>query len=175
MKCQKCDKPATCHITELTGPQPHEHHLCEDHARAYLSESSSAQNDLVGNIASTLAQGKAKHASLSKAADELRELDQVTCPICGISFHEFRSRGRLGCPNDYVCFAKQLDALIVNIHGESEHVGKVPRRFGNASRQRTVLIKLRRELEEAVAYEEYERASILRDKIKEIETESPVS
>ena len=39
MKCQHCEKPATFHITELTGPKPMELHLCEDHARTYLSQS----------------------------------------------------------------------------------------------------------------------------------------
>jgi len=170
MKCQKCEKQATFHITELTGSKPHERHLCEDHARAYLTESST-QNDLAGSIASTLAQGMSKQMSLNKAAEELKELDMQTCPICGISFYDFRSRGRLGCPHDYACFGKQLDALILNIHGESEHCGKTPKRTDMASNRRTQLIKLRRDLSEAVAEEEYERARVLRDKIKEIENE----
>ena len=32
-------KPATFHITELTGDEPHELHLCEEHAREYLTHS----------------------------------------------------------------------------------------------------------------------------------------
>ena len=171
MKCQKCEKPATFHITEVIGAKPRELHLCEDHARVYLSEPSAQSGDLAGSIASTLAQGMSKQMSLNKAAEELKELDMQTCPVCGISFYDFRSRGRLGCPNDYVCFAKQLDVLILNIHGESEHVGKVPKRKGEASNQRTLLIKLRRELSEAVADEDYKRAGTLRDKIKEIEND----
>ena len=42
MKCQQCDKPATFHITELTGGKPQELHLCEDHARQYLTSSAGA-------------------------------------------------------------------------------------------------------------------------------------
>ena len=38
MKCQNCEKPATFHITELTGPQPQEHHLCETCAKSYLAD-----------------------------------------------------------------------------------------------------------------------------------------
>ena len=170
MKCQKCEKAATFHITELTGSKPMEHHLCEEHAREYLSDSS-GQGEPVGSLASTLAEGMAKQVSVSKAASELKELDQQTCPICGISFYDFRSRGRLGCPNDYDCFAKQLDALILNIHGEQEHIGKVPKRAGKSTSRRTLLIKLRRDLDDAVQYEDYERATGLRDKIKEIESE----
>ena len=62
------------------------------------------------------------------------QLDQQACPVCGITFFEFRSQGRLGCPHDYVCFQAQLEPLIVNIHGESEHVGKRPRQ--SPARQR---------------------------------------
>lgn len=170
MKCQKCQKPATFHITELTGPKPIEHHLCEDHAREYLGNSSE-QGAGAGSLASTLAEGMTKQMSISKTAEELKKLDQQSCPICGITFYDFRSRGRLGCPNDYDCFAKQIDPLILNIHGETEHVGKGPKRAGEQTNQRTQLIKLRRELDEAIRHEHYEQASKLRDKIKEVESE----
>ena len=30
MKCQKCDKPATFHITDLIDGKPNELHLCEE-------------------------------------------------------------------------------------------------------------------------------------------------
>jgi protein arginine kinase activator len=171
MKCQKCDKTATFHITELTGPKPMENHLCEDHARQYLNDSSD-HGEPVGTLASTLSGGLSKQVSLNKAAAELKELDQQTCPICGISFYDFRNRGRLGCPNDYDYFNKQLDTLILNIHGEQEHVGKVPAGTNSDFAPQTLLIKLRRDLDDAVKYEEYERASTLRDKIKKLELET---
>ncbi|MDR0338360.1 MAG: UvrB/UvrC motif-containing protein [Planctomycetaceae bacterium] len=170
MKCQKCEKAATFHITELTGPKPLEHHLCEEHAREYLNNSAE-QHDTASSLTTTLSQGMAKQMSANKVAAELKELDQQTCPVCGISFYDFRSRGRLGCPNDYDCFSKQMDALIINIHGVQEHIGKTPKHIEHQSNHRTLLIKLRRDLNEAVRLEEYERASQLRDQIKEIETE----
>jgi protein arginine kinase activator len=164
MKCQKCDKPATFHITELTGGKPQELHLCEEHAREYLTESepeAAGSTSLAGALAQQLAVGQ--------TAEELARLDQQACPICGITFFEFRNQGRLGCPHDYVCFQKELDPLILNIHGEIEHVGKRPQRSpGNTDRQ-TELIRLRRELKEAVVGENYERASELRDEIRQIE------
>lgn len=169
MKCQKCEKPATFHITELTGSKPHEHHLCEEHAREYLNHSSE-QGEPVGNLAATLTNGMPKKpASVSKAAQELKELDKQTCPDCGLSFFDFRSRGRLGCPNDYDCFSKQLDALILNIHGATEHVGKIPRRAGKMTSERAQLIKLRRDLDEAIRREDYAKATELRDKIKAVD------
>jgi protein arginine kinase activator len=168
MKCQKCDKPATFHITELAEGNPQELHLCEEHAREYLSQATPGQIE-VGNVAAALAQQMAQQMAVGQTAEELARLDQQVCPVCGISFYDFRSQGRLGCPHDYTCFEEQLIPLILNIHGETEHVGKVPRAGAQASQQRTQLIQLRREMKEAIAEEDYERAGTLRDTIRRIE------
>jgi protein arginine kinase activator len=48
-------------------------------------------------------------------------------------------------------------------------VGKVPKYCAQGAEQRTQLIRLRRELKEAVADEQYEQASKLRDEIRKIE------
>jgi len=165
MKCQQCDKPATFHITELTDGKPQELHLCEEHARQYLT-SSSGEATPTNSMAAVLAHQMA----VGQTAEELAQLDQQTCPVCGIAFYEFRSQGRLGCPHDYVCFQTQLEPLIVNIHGESEHVGKRPNRSTDGSQQRTQLIRLRREMQESIDEENYERASELRDEIQRIES-----
>jgi protein arginine kinase activator len=169
MKCQKCDKPATFHITELTGGKPQELHLCEEHAREYLTQPGE-EAAAATNMAAALAQQMAKQMAVGQTAEELAQLDQQSCPVCGITFYEFRNQGRLGCPHDYVGFATQLEPLILNIHGESEHVGKAPKRSPKGSEKRTQLIRLRREMKEAVSEEQYERASELRDKIRRIET-----
>jgi protein arginine kinase activator len=168
MKCQHCEKPATFHITELTGVEVDELHLCEEHARNYLtpvdpqSESPASQ---------TLAGALAQQLQLGQTAEDLARLDQQACPVCGITFYEFRNQGRLGCPHDYSCFEEELEPLMMNIHGAKEHVGKRPRRSSAGSEQQTELIRLRREMKEAVENEDYEKASKLRDQIKELEEE----
>ena len=106
---------------------------------------------------------------LSQTADELDRLDRQSCPVCGITFFEFRNEGRLGCPHDYVRFDAELEPLILNIHGNTKHIGKRPRRAEGDSDWQTDLIRLRRELKEAVEQEYYERASELRDEIRGIE------
>jgi protein arginine kinase activator len=170
MKCQKCDRPATFHITELTGGKPKELHVCEEHAREYLTQAGD-EPATATSTAAALLQHMANQLAVSQTAEELEQLDQQTCPVCGITFYEFRNQGRLGCPHDYLCFQKQLDALILNIHGETEHKGKSPKRCPEGGEKRTQLIRLRREMKEAVAAEEYERASELRDRIHRIESE----
>jgi len=171
MKCQQCERPATFHITELTGGKPQELHLCEEHARTYLTAAPQAESSGgSGSMAAELAK-QVHQMAIGQTAEELAQLDQQACPVCGITFYEFRSQGRLGCPHDYVAFEKQLEPLIVNVHGESEHVGKRPQRAAGSSEMRTQLIRLRREMKEAVEAENYERASQLRDEIRRAETE----
>ena len=125
MKCQQCDKPATFHITELTGGKPQELHLCEDHARQYLTASASEPAAVRQHGGRGPADGPANGRS-ARPPRSWRGSISRPARCAGSRFYEFRSQGRLGCPHDYVCFQAQLEPLILNIHGESEHVGKRP-------------------------------------------------
>jgi protein arginine kinase activator len=164
MKCQHCEKPATFHITELTEPSgPIIVHLCEEHARIYLSQDNgdSPTTALAGMLANQL--------KFEQTAEQLAKLDRKTCPVCGISFAEFRKSGRLGCGYDYVCFREDLEPLLVNIHGSKVHKGKRPnRRAGSPDRQHQLIV-LRREMKDAIQQEKYERAGEIRDRIQRIE------
>ncbi|MGC4007353.1 MAG: UvrB/UvrC motif-containing protein [Pirellulales bacterium] len=168
MKCQKCEKPATFHITELEGGKHQELHFCEECARLYLAPANPKQPETTPTIAGALAQ----QLALGQTAEELSQLDQRTCPVCGITFLEFRNAGRLGCPHDYVAFEKELEPLIANIHGETQHRGKKPLRYAEGTQSLTDLIRLRREMKEAVGREDYEHAGKLRDQIRRLEEES---
>lgn len=164
MKCQRCDRPATFHITDLVDGKPNELHLCEECAGAFLSPSDEEAAEVLPAMAGLLAQ-----AAVGETAEDLARLDERVCPFCGISFLEFRKQGRLGCPHDYTFFAKELEPLLLNIHGETRHVGKAPRHSVQDAEQQTQLIRLRREMKQAVANEAYEEASQIRDQIRDIE------
>jgi len=164
MKCQQCEKPATFHITELTGEEPHELHLCEQCAQQYLSQNPSGQP-----VEPTLAGMLNQQLKVADAAKELAKLDEQVCPICGISFYEFRNQGRLGCPHDYTCFSSELEPLITNIHGKKVHSGKQPKHHKSTSQQQTKLIQMHNDMKIAVEKEDYERASQIRDEIRKIE------
>jgi len=171
MKCQRCDRQATFHITDLIDGKPNELHLCEECAQSFLSPSEEETSEVMPAMAGLLAQ----HLAVGETADELARLDQRACPLCGITFLEFRKQGRLGCPHDYVYFADELEPLLMNIHDQVHHIGKVPKRCPQGADQQTQLIRLRREMKEAIATENYEQASELRDKIQEITTQSQAS
>ena len=96
-------------------------------------------------------------------------LNQRECPHCGIKFVEFRNTGRLGCPHDYQEFREELTPLLENIHGETRHVGKTPRRLPQNKQTQSELMQLRNRLKQAINKEDYEEAAKLRDKIRTLE------
>ena len=165
MKCQHCEKNAIFHITELTDPSgPTIIHLCEDHARVFFQTGESLET------ATALSSLLAKQLQLEKAASDMAETDKKTCPMCGITFSEFRKGGRLGCAYDYVVFEEDLEPLLINIHGAQKHFGKVPKNLGGTPKRHFQLKRLRSALQRAVEAENYEEAGELRDKIKAVES-----
>jgi protein arginine kinase activator len=158
-KCKRCSKPATLHITEIRSGAVQELHLCESCAQQYLNQ----EQDDSGESAEPSSQKEGESAN--------EEYDHLICPNCGITFREFRSQGRLGCPHDYIAFAKELKPLLENIHNETQHTGKFPKRAPHASQLQYRLIKLRSELRAAIDEEEYETAARIRDEIQSLEKE----
>lgn len=136
-------------------------HLCETCARDYLSQTESTPSE----------SSEFEFAKESDSDESLEAIDNRQCPNCGITFREFRSSGRLGCPHDYVEFEAELLPLLENIHGETQHCGKMPRRAPDSSRRQHELVRLRSELKSAVDDENYETAADLRDQIQQIEAE----
>src|SRR5262249_34285872 len=159
MKCQKCTKAATLHITEVISEEQFEElHLCEECANKYLYEPQQK-----GNLP------KGGEMEASAETDEGNALNQRECPHCGIKFVEFRNSGRLGCPHDYEEFRQELLPLLENIHGETKHSGKMPRRLPQNKQTQSELIQLHSRLKQAVTKEDYEEAAKLRDKIRQLE------
>ncbi len=156
MKCQECANPATFHITEILSGKVLELHYCEEHARQYLAH---------GNAEAVSAAGLAG----ALAAANVKPSESRVCPICGLTMSEFRNLGRLGCPHDYEFFTEELEPLLINFHGETEHVGKRPRGHVDDTDALSEVIGLRKEMRQAVTEERYERAQELRDMIKEMQ------
>lgn len=157
-KCGRCSKPAVLHITELRHGEVQALHLCESCAKQYLSQTPAEVVDEMP-----------PDVENESGDDDLDELDQRVCPSCGITFKEFRAQGRLGCPHDYIAFEDELLPLLENIHGETEHCGKIPKRAPDSSKQQFRLIKLRSELRTAIEEERYEDAAKIRDAIRHVE------
>src|SRR5438270_508126 len=82
MKCQKCPKAATLHITEIVSEeQVEELHLCEECAHRYLYEPQQKSTGI-----------KTAPSSTSEESEEPGVLNHE-CEVCGIKFVDFRNSG----------------------------------------------------------------------------------
>ncbi|MFH1239066.1 MAG: UvrB/UvrC motif-containing protein, partial [bacterium] len=98
----------------------------------------------------------------------------------GVTYEDFRRNGKLGCSECYKCFKTELNTLFKKIHGSNTHLGKVPvllankpgRKSKKVAIMETQLKKLLFDLQEAVRSEEYEKAALLRDEIKDFKEKS---
>lgn len=161
--CERCKKAkATFHLTNIDrSGNKYERHLCDSCAgEEGLLQTAKATVDLNEILENFIAGSKTGAA----------ELSQLVCSECGISYVEFRNQGLLGCPHDYEVFKEQIGRLLERTHdGETEHRGKAPKSLGLVRKPHQDLRRLKRQLEEAVAAEDYERAAELRDRIREME------
>ena len=157
MKCQRCPKQATLHITEVLGDERFEEaHLCEECAKKYLYEPPNAKKNAKGG-----------EGAIEGGEDAIGEKQ---CEACGLKFVEFRNHGRLGCPHDYDSFREDLMPLLESVHGETKHAGKAPHKLPRNPGSQLELAQLRKKLLQFVTDEQYEEAARIRDRIKQLET-----
>ncbi|MDA8336510.1 MAG: UvrB/UvrC motif-containing protein [Peptococcaceae bacterium] len=165
MLCERCqERPATVHITEIMNSQTRKIHLCEQCARDLQAQSFGflPQFEIHNFLAGLLGMGPGTAKSEERT-------EQAACPDCGLREGQFAQNGLLGCGNCYSAFYEQMQPLVKRIHGHDRHTGKVPERTGGYARLIQQVERLKEELRQAVAREEFEAAAGLRDRIKELE------
>ena len=157
--CQYCNKrEAKIHFTEIKDGKQTEMHICEQ--CAHEKNVALAFPSLLSHIV------KGGPGGMVPAAES--DAVPATCPGCGLSYLDFKSKGRLGCPTCYEVFAPVLVPLLEKVHGASQHVGNSPRRLKAVISANQEARELRQELEAAIVAEEYEKAAGLRDRIREV-------
>ncbi|NLG69660.1 MAG: hypothetical protein GX496_08900 [Firmicutes bacterium] len=166
MMCQRCGtRPATVHKVRIDNGVKTELHLCEPCAR----ETGELQATPFGATFEELMKSFFDLPFVETGAGQETTTRAATrCPNCGLSWSDFKRLGQLGCSQCYVTFERALRPVLKRLHGATEHAGKRPRERGESLRRRE-LGRLREELQEAIASEQYERAAQLRDRIRELE------
>lgn len=94
--------------------------------------------------------------------DEVANKDS-RCDLCGATYDEVKSGELIGCSNCYDLFEKEIRGMIKNFQGSRTNKKK----YTFISEDIKTLEDLEYELKEAVKFEEYEKAAILRDYIKQ--------
>lgn len=167
MQCQECEeRQATLHFTKIVNGEKTEYHICETCA--------SEKGELIPGTANgfsihNLISGLLDYDPMSQKGEKRA---QLRCESCGLTYAQFGKLGRFGCSSCQKYFGSRLEPLLRRVHGNTEHVGKIPRRMGGNIKKKRELEELKRQLHIHIEREEFEEAAKVRDKIRSIEGQS---
>ena len=163
MLCEDChQREAMVKITQVIGSDKKTINLCKDCAEKQgLNNPLFDISKVFGKIIIAILSEHLK----SKTSETISPGDSKTCSKCRLAWTDFEKTGRLGCPQCYEEYEKNLKTILRRIHGNNRHIGKQ----GDQTKQKKdTLPNLKKKLEQAIAKEEYENAAQLRDRIREI-------
>ena len=159
MLCDSCGKnEANFHYTKIINGKVEEEHLCKECAFVNydfdLDKLFSMDKFFTG---------------LMDNKPEIKEDEKgLKCENCGLTYSQFRERGEFGCASCYSSFKEKVEPLIRSLHGYNTHRGKIPK-----SSDKKIFLKreekdLNADLEDAIKREEFEKAAVVRDKLRDI-------
>ncbi|MBQ8228832.1 MAG: UvrB/UvrC motif-containing protein [Clostridia bacterium] len=169
MLCQNCGKnEATTHIRRVVNGDTTQMHLCADCAQHLgygdmFSGFGLNLDDFFGGF-------------LGDTVQKLASPVETRCQKCGNTFGDIVRSGKVGCSECYKTFYDKLLPSIQRIHGRIKHNGKqvsaVESTVIHAKEiQENPIEQLKKELADAIEKQEFEQAAVIRDKIKELESE----
>ena len=151
MKCDRCgEREAEFNYIEIERDGTRkEHHLCRRCA---------IETGILKDLSHDSHEGK-------------EALTVSDCPVCGMSFEDFKKEELFGCADCYDAFRPALYAYFRKIQGSERYRGKML-----AQNEKVLAIKknlrlLRKKLEKFVEEERYEEAIKIRDEIERYEAE----
>jgi protein arginine kinase activator len=171
MKCSFCkSNDAIIHVHEYTSNGIKKINLCLNCAIKNGLNVSSVQeldklfNNLVKNLAGA-------DNGITQSAEKITNTNHkitLSCPSCKTTIIDINENIKLGCPICYSMFEHVIDLVVFKINGSLDYLGKLPIKLGKIKDDKAVLNKLKLELKGCLKSEEYEKAALIRDKIKMI-------
>ena len=170
MMCDECGvRPANIHLTTFTNGEKQDKNLCATCLTKYKMNLSSI--DLT-NLAGILG-GFIEKALTSKKEEPYSDFT-ATCETCGMEYSQFKRNGMLGCADCYKAFREPIEEMLTRMHGNAQHVGRVPGGVNSQVSLRLQIDKLKQQLTRAISEEEYEAAATIRDQIRALTNELKV-
>ncbi|MCL1878685.1 MAG: UvrB/UvrC motif-containing protein [Defluviitaleaceae bacterium] len=179
MLCQKCQtNQASVHMQQFMHGQKVELHLCQecafkiDNPEMLVSLENIFKGFLDQLTAQHFPQGAMPSGAAAGATDKIKAKRSPVkaCARCGMTFHKFKTGGRLGCDVCYKSFKTEVEVLLKNVQGSTRHEGKYPRRMGAGIFNKRQVTDLRDKLKKAIELEDFENAARIRDEIRALET-----
>ncbi|GEL78097.1 UvrB/UvrC motif-containing protein [Tenuibacillus multivorans] len=169
MKCQRChENEATIHYTQVINSEKTEVHLCEQCAEqeGYMNfnEDHFSIHQMLTNMF--------PFDQTMNHQQKVQTQESLRCDRCGTTYQEFRQRGKFGCSKCYQAFESYLDPIFKRVHGgNTNHVGKIPKRIGGNLHKQRELDQLQGKLNQLVRDEAFEEAAQVRDQIRKLKEE----
>jgi len=169
MLCENCKKNiANTYFKQTVNGKTEEVFLCSECA-AKLGVTQPVHSTADFGFGELLNEFFSPYYQTKTIAGKAKKADRVTCPFCAMTEEEFLRKGKAGCEQCYTTFKSRLTPLLSKLHGNKKHGGKTPASAGGKEKAPD-LQSLKNELAEAVKSENFEKAVILRDKIKALES-----
>ncbi|MBR6779212.1 MAG: UvrB/UvrC motif-containing protein [Clostridia bacterium] len=159
MNCDKCGKPSVYHSTLIVNGISQNTHLCRDCAvkeGVFSTEPKSIFDDMFSAFSDFL---------------PFEKVQDIVCPVCKTSLREFKTTGKLGCPNCYEAFREEIANIIKKIAPLSNHKQEAIKPTKTDKKQDKIL-KLREDMKLAVKEERYEDAAKIKKQIQKLESEN---
>lgn len=184
--CQVCNqRPATMHLCQIqagaaegAGSKTVHLHICGHCVRALDLDLSTRPPDVSTILAANFPGKKVPQLSINLLPEGQRASAaqiKTTCPGCGLTLAAFKRLNRFGCPGCLVAFGAVIEDSLQALHGATRHVGRLPRRCSSdAERLLRERQQLRRELDDALTEEAFERAARLRDQLQALDANEAV-
>ncbi|MCX8074035.1 MAG: UvrB/UvrC motif-containing protein [Clostridia bacterium] len=157
MKCQSCGKKeANVRYYESINGKKKEILLCSECAKNLgFTDFSSMFSPIFVNIPEYID----------------NKSEYLKCIKCGYLFDEYTKTGLFGCPECYTSFRDRLDKILIKLHGKNKHVNASLKSKPSTKSTSNIseLDKLKEELQNYIKNEEYEKAAVIRDKIRKLE------
>lgn len=160
MKCDKCGNPSVYHSTFIVNGVSRSTNLCRDCAikeGVFTNQKTNLFDDLFSSFQDMLG---------------FEQVENLVCPVCKTTLKEFKTSGRLGCPNCYEVFREEISNILKRIAPSEKHQQdtiktKVVKHKLTKEEQ---ISNLREEMKAAVAEERYEDAAKIKKQIAKLES-----
>ena len=157
MKCDICNiNDAVIFIQEIRGTEKRNKRLCMECA----SKRGIPTHNLDGSI-------NPEKLSLEKIISTMAE--KRSCKVCGRSLDDIKKYKVVGCPACYSNFLPEIQEILQEGKAHKTYRGSFPKHVSDGRSSLHNRVLLQEKLEESIAKEDFEKAAIYRDKIKELD------
>ena len=161
MMCDRCGQPSVYHSTLIVNGVSQKTNLFRDCAMkegVFNNQKTNLFDEMFSSFADML---------------NFEQVENLVCPVCKNTLREFKSTGRLGCPNCYEIFREEISNIIKRIAPFETHkqeAMKINEAKPKKPSKEEQIKELREQMKLAVSEERYEDAAKIKKQITKLES-----